>query len=189
MALPDLWLEHREAMESLGAQVRADREQREMSLDLYAETLVVAAGVPVNGPWLSRIERGQGVPSGPIAQSLSILLAQQTPLQAPTPARNSDPATSHQNQPTANTEVHKGILTILKHYPDGLAHFEIIEYYRKRGGIYEDAYPECTDQRIRTATRELVNAGQVVAGDEHHTNSRGRKCKTWTLTPTWPTTT
>ena len=98
---------------------------------------------------------------------------------APTPARNTDPDTSHTNRPTSNTEVHKGILSVLKHYPDGLAHFEIINVYNARTGIYEDAYPIATPQRIRTATRELVNAGKVEATGAHHTNARGRKCKTW----------
>ena len=177
--LPDLFSRARDDLGALGSRVRADRLDRDMSQESYARLLTVAAGPTVDVPTLSRIERGQMVPEPYVGQAITQLLSHYTPLQTPTPARNSDPATSHQNTPTANTEVHKGILSILKHYPDGLAHFEIIEYYRKRQGVYEDAYPEATDQRIRTATKELVIAGRVEMGEETHTNNRGRKCHTW----------
>ena len=179
--LPDLFEDIREEMATLGARVKAHRLEREMSQGSYARLLTLAAGPTVDVPQLSRIERGQLVPEPHVGQAITELLRHQTPLQAPTPARNTDPATSHQNRPSANTNIHHSILAILAHYPDGLAHFEIINIYRSRTDIYvgDDLYPECTDQRIRTATRELVDAGHLVAGDEYHTNSRGRKCKTW----------
>ena len=181
MSAPDFFHEPRIEMERLGALVRADRQKRDMSQGSYARLLTVAAGPVVDVPQLSRIERGQYVPEPLVGQAITVLLGYETPLQAPTPARRTDPATSHQNRPSASTDIHHSILAILAHYPDGLAHFEIINIYRSRIDIYagDDLYPECTDQRIRTATHELVDAGHVVAGDEYHTNSRGRKCKTW----------
>lgn len=184
MKAPDHWEELREMIMDLAIKVKNERLRRQMSQPEFVEALGALPGWHV--PALSQIEGGSRLPPRAVSEQLTQALLQapeaDREVRSPTPARNTDPDTSRTNRPTASTKVHEGILSILNHYLDGgLAHFEIVNIYNARTGIYEDAYPIATPQRIRTAVRELVDAGKAEAGDEYHTNARGRKCKTWVV--------
>ena len=181
----DLWADIRTDLVVLGADVAEKRR----SLGLAQQELVdiiepnKVAGWDV--PTLSRIEAGRHAPSAHIGSKLSQWLLQGSErtniVSFPTPARSTDPDTSHTNRPTADTRVHQGVKEILRAYPGGLAHFEIVKVYLDRTVYNEDHYPRATEQRIRTATKELVDVGQVYRTGYKRKNDNGRACIVWSL--------
>lgn len=177
----DAWSASRRQLHDLGLAVRADRDERDMSQMSYARLISVASGVTVDHTMVSRIERGQLVPEYAVGAALSILLRlEEKALQAPTPARTTDPATSHENGPSANTAVHAGVRMILS--KNGrLPHFKIVEIYTDWMHMDPAMFPPATPQRIRTATHELVEANMVENSGHRRKNERGRSCIEWQL--------
>ena len=186
--MSDLWADIRNDLITLGADVAEQRR----SLGLAQQELVdIIEPNKVSGwdvPTLSRIEAGRHAPSAHIGTRLSQWLLQTSGrsnvAHFPTPARSTDPDTSHTNRPTADTQVHGGVKEILRHYEGGLAHFEIVKVYLDRNVYYPEVYPQATEQRIRTATKELVDIGEVYRTGYKRKNDNGRACIVWALRST-----
>lgn len=181
MSLYDAWSGPRRQLHDLGLAMRADRDERGMSQASYALLISAASGTTVDHTAVSRMERGQLVPDYSVGSALSMLLRlEEKALQAPTPARLTDPATSHENGPSANTAVHAGIRMILNRNGKQ-PHFELVRIYTDWMEMDAAMFPPATPQRIRTATHELVQAGFVENSGTRRKNERGRSCIEWQL--------
>jgi len=186
--MTDLWSGVRADLVGLGADVAEARRSLGLAQQELVDIIEPNKVPGWNVPMLSNIEAGKACPSAYIGMRLSTWVLQVSGRDNirpfPTPARNTDPDTSHTNRPTADTQVHEGVKEILRHYEGGLAHYEIVKVYLDRQVYYPEVYPKATEQRIRTATKELVDIGQVYRTGYKRKNDNGRACIVWALRST-----
>ena len=181
--MSDPWADVRERNVKIGEQLQAARVRAGWSQAGLIERISFGSNTGGRGgfnvPTLSLVESGRSVPSPTLAEALTTYLGaalqDHMPIVAPTPGRSSDPVTSHTNRPVRATWVHEIILQQLELIGPS-THFEMIDRWSVEG------YRFATEQRIRTATKELVTAGRVHATDQTRPNSRGRNCTVWSIT-------
>lgn len=191
--MTDQWKDARTQATIQGTLMRQGREQQSISQAKLAHILDpdgIYKNITV--PNVSRWENGELIPPAFVAELIHDWLLQARPgyeLRFPTPARATDPETSHENAPSTNTQVHWAICEILRMYPDGLTDFEIKQKYASRLAarsssrqLTERLYPDVTEQRLRTARAELVTAHRAHNSGQTRTNDRERNCIVWRYT-------
>ena len=140
-------------------------------------------------PNISRVENGELIPPPDVAMRIHEWVLQARPgyeLRYPTPARATDPETSHRAAPSTNTQVHWGLTEVLRMYPNGLPDFKLEPLYNQRSSTHPQEYPRVTPQRLRTARHELIEAGRVVDTGKTELNARFRACTIWRYVPDGP---
>jgi predicted ArsR family transcriptional regulator len=100
--------------------------------------------------------------------------------------RLTDPATSHEAADSISRKAREAsareVLTIIAASALPMTAEAIHEYHEASAfmGLSEHTY---SPSRIRTALKQLVDAGQVVATDRREKTKTGRSAQTWALTP------
>lgn len=181
--MSDPWQQSRTHAEAAGSMVRLVRERRGISQGAAARELDPDGDIKeITVPNFSRWENGTMIPSSTVGQLIHQWLlqhAEPSEIVTPTPARGSDPETSQKNKPSTSTVVHWAICEVLRMYPDGLPDFHLIPIYNSRSQHDQNTYPPVTEQRLRTARHELVEAGLVYGTERTLMNARGRACTVW----------
>ena len=183
----DQWEQARGQAQMAGMLMRQGREHQGISQSKLAHILDpdgVYKNITV--PNVSRWENGELIPPAFVAELIHEWLLQARPgyeLRYPTPARATDPETSHNAAPSTNTQVHWGLTEVLRMYPHGLPDFKLESLYNQRSSTHPKQYPQVTPQRLRTARHELVEAGRVEDTGKTELNARFRACTIWRYVP------
>lgn len=159
----------------------------------------LAESVGVDKPTMSRIERGEAIPSGPQAFALGAWLDGEAALQrqesdaAHPPAmsmhpdphtliRSEDSDTSYRAACAVNranaAAIHQWIIEQLSEHPEGATHENLWMLYDR---LQPD--PRTSQSGLRTRVSELVRGGVVRDSERRRTLSTGRKGIVWELVP------
>lgn len=183
----DPWQNARGIAEMSGTLMRQGRKHKGISQAQLARELDPDGIYKwITVPNISRVENGELIPPQFVAEMIHKWVLQARPgyeLRTPTPARATDPETSHKAAPSTNTQVHWGLTEVLRMYPHGLPDFKIEAIYNSRAQHHPNQYPPVTAQRLRTARHELVEAGRVADSGTTTLNDRMRACTNWRYIP------
>lgn len=190
----DHWAYPRYRATGIGERLRQTRHAAGLALldvaGLMWET------VPLTVSELSRIERGQVIPSPEQGRALTAWMSSQDRLQiaqgiaipdaavdhyiaTPTPPRGTHPDTSRKAAMSVDRDnaraIHRWIIEQLTDHPDGLTHEQMWT-------LHFPADPKSSQSGLRTRVSELVRGGVVQDSGRTRTMSTGRQAIVWTLT-------
>lgn len=184
----DAWESVRHGAQALGAWLRTERERRNLFL------LDVAQPLGIDKPTLSRIERGELVPSKELGEQLTIWVLQQQDSADVPHARTTDPETSHEAAASVTTVTISATREHILRY---------LNYYRSQDYLQTDwegmtVADRCIDEAIAeylesqdvkssrsgvsTRRLELERAGYIEFANEYGTTKGGRQAQAWRIT-------
>lgn len=188
MASDDAWVSIRQDAEILGRWVRRERERRGLFL------IDVAQPLGIDKPTLSRIERGELVPSAALGEQLTIWVLQQPDSDQVPVARRTDPETSHEAAASVTDVTISATRAAILRY---LSYFRLADYDQYEisdrtvadccidEGIaqYLDAqHIKCSRSGVSTRRLELQRGGYVEPSEHFGTTKGGRRAIAWRIT-------
>ncbi len=198
----DPWRTARRDACRLGQNIRRIRTLAGMKQSELAEM------IGVDGPQMSRIERGESIPSGRQALSLMAWIDDQTRLQTPhsdatavpalsphvatpTPPRATHPVTSRRAMDSVTLEtawaIHRWIIERLTPALDGLTHEQLWRLWLDSRLEDPAGTPRSSQSGLRTRVSELVRGGVVQDSGRTRTMTTGRQAIVWELADHQPT--
>ena len=194
----DPWRAARRDAYRLGRNIRRIRTLAGMKQSELAEM------IGLDGPQMSRIERGESIPYGHQALSLTAWIDDQTRLQTPysdatavpalpprvatpTPPRATHPVTSRRAVDSVDREtawaIHRWIIEQLEtqctggYVTPGMTHEQFWNLHRARFGDP----PPSSQSGLRTRVSELVRGGVIQDSGRTRTMTTGRQAIVWEL--------